>query len=164
MKKILNKKGSIQDIAFLAVLIFFIGIVILISFKVSTEYNTNIQANTNIPNEAKIASSQIKEFFPGVVDNTILFLVIGIGIVSLAMASLVKVHPVFIVFFLIGLVFITFLSATFSDVYEEISLNPSLSSEVSELTNISFIVKTAPIFIFVLGLILMFIMYNVGKD
>ena len=139
----------------------FASIVILIGFKISNTFNTQIQANVDMPATSKAASAELNNDFSGVVDNSFLFLMVGIGIVTLAMASLVRVHPIFLVFFIIGLIFIIFLSAVFSNIYDKMASDPQLSVEASQLDNITFIINKLPFFVGVFGILLMVVMYKV---
>ncbi len=49
-----SKRGSLQDIAFAIVIMFFLGFVVLISFKIMDEWNTQIQALDIIPDKARM--------------------------------------------------------------------------------------------------------------
>jgi len=159
-----NKKGSIQDVLYLGVIILFAAVVILIGYKIANVFDTNIQANTDMPAEGKTASTKLVGYYPTVIDNSFLFLVIGMSIVTLLMASLVRVHPIFLVFFIIGLVFIIFLCGMFTNIYETMASDPLLSTEAAGLSKIGFIVGKLPFIIGIFGVVLMIIMYKMGEN
>lgn len=140
----------------------FFGVVVLISFKIVTEFNTNIQANADIPANAKTATTSLLGYFPGVIDHMFLFLTIGLALVSLALAALVRVHPIFLPFFLIALGFVIFFSGLFSNIYQTMAANAVLSTEAAQLTFISHILEYLPIIVGVFGTILMVVLYKLG--
>ena len=67
-----NKKGSLIDMIFIAVGLVVFAVAVLISFKVVSEFNTNIQANADIPTEAKTAVNTLEGHYSGVLDKTFL--------------------------------------------------------------------------------------------
>jgi len=158
-----NKKGSLQDIIFGGVILLVAAIVILISFKLAAEFNTNIQADASIPTAGKTASSTLTNYFPSVVDNVFLLLTIGIAIATLVMAALVRVHPIFLVFFLIGLILIIFISGILSNVYDAMATDIQLATQANQLNFISFIMTRLPFIVGVIGVLLMIVMYKVWQ-
>jgi len=109
----LNKKGSIQDLVFMGAVLLFFGMIVLFGFKVMDSFDEKIQDMTDIPSNAKAASTSLKGNFSGVIDNTFLLLTIGLIIGALILASLVRVHPIFIPFFWISLLFIIFIRISY---------------------------------------------------
>jgi len=156
-----SKRGSLQDLIFIGVVLLVFGISIVIGFKISSEFNANIQADSRFPIESKSAASTLTNYYPGVIDNSFLFLAVGISIATLILAALVRIHPVFLVFFIIGWIFIIFLSGVFSNIYETMCLDTNLVAQCAELTNVAFIMKGLPLFIGVVGVLLMIVMYKV---
>ena len=160
MAKRKNKKGSLIDLIGIGTALLAVAIVVLIGFKVSDEINTEFQANDNIPTAGKTAYSTINDYFPTVMDNTFLFLLIGLSIVALVLASLVRVHPVFFVLYLVMLVIIIFLSGIFSNIYLEIAGNAEFSAYADQLIFITHIMHFLPFIIGIVGFILSIIMYK----
>jgi len=158
-----NKKGSLQDIIFGGVILLVAAIVILISFKLAAEFNNNIQADASIPTAGKTASNTLTNYFPGVVNHTFLLLTIGIAIATLVMAALVRVHPIFLVFFLIGLILLIFISGILSNVYDAMATDTQLAPQANQLNFISFIMTRLPFIVGVVGVLLMIVMYKVWQ-
>lgn len=163
-KGIRNKKGSILDLIFIVIVLAVLSLVILVVFKVSNSINTRIQSGTEFTTEGKTAMAQVNGLYPTAIDGGFLFLCIGLSIIALVMASMVRVHPVFIIFFIIALAFIIFLSAIFSNLYQSIASNPDMIAEANQLVLTSLIMQKLPFIIGIIGSILALIMYKQNEN
>lgn len=160
VRKLRNKKGSIEDLVFIFVSLFTIAVVILIIFKVSNSLNTEFQASNKINTRGKAAYNSINNLYPGVVDNSMLFLVIGLCITALMFAMMVRVHPVFFILYIIILAILIFVSAAFSNVYQQMAAQTDLASEAAQLTFTTNILTYLPFLIGVFGFLLAIVMYK----
>ena len=95
----LNKRGSIGDIFLIIAMLLVFSMAVLIGYKITNSFNANIQADALMPAEAKTASTQLVGYYPGAMDNVFLLFTIGVCIVTLILAALVRVHPMFIILF-----------------------------------------------------------------
>lgn len=168
MSKVLGlkggKRGSLQDIAFAIVIMFFLGFILLISFKVMDEWDNQIQSLDIVPDNAKDASTQLRGNFPGIIDNMVLFFFVGLSIIIWILASLVRVHPIFLIFFMIGLVMLVIVAAAMSNVYQEAAANSELTALADELVFTSHILNFLPLWIGIIGLVLMAVTYKVFQN
>lgn len=155
-----NKKGSLDDLIFIFVSLFAIAVIILIVYKVSDSINTELQASSNINDRGKAAYNSINNMYPGVVDNSIMLLAFGLGIMAIIFAMLIRVHPVFFVFFIIILAIIIFVCGAFSNVYQEMAANPELSVLADNLKFTTAILTFLPFIIGILGFIVAIVMYK----
>lgn len=155
-----NKKGSSQDLAFIGLLLLVFSISVLIGFKVMGALNTEFQASSEVDTYGKAASTELTSKFTGVIDNMFLFLTIGLAIGAIALAALVRIHPIFLVFFIIALIIIIFVSGIMSNIYSEMASNSNLSAEANQLTMISFIMDKLPFIVGIIGILLMIVMYK----
>ena len=166
MKK-LNKKASIQDIVMFAIVIFFLAVISLIGYKVYDSFNTELQGNFNDTlgiNESRYASESVNNMFGGILDNAFLFFMIGLGIVAFVLASLVRVNPVFLIFFVIVLIIIIFISAIFSNIYGDIASDPNFVALADDLIFMSHVMQFLPFIVGILGSVLAIVMYKGYKD
>lgn len=159
-----NKKGSLLDLVFLIVVALFFGIIVLVMYKLGSSFNDKIQSMNVIPTEAKTFSTAMVGHYSGVVDYSMLFLVIGLGLAAFIMASLVRIHPIFLPFYLIALVLVIFFAGIASNIYQEMAANPSLSSLASNLVIISNILYFLPLIVGVFGTILAIVMYKLWDN
>ncbi len=160
-----NKKGSLQDIIFVAVVILFFAIIILISFKIVSTFNDEIQSSGVVDrfdtgNRGRDAVDTLTGYYPGVIDNTFLFLAIGLGIGALILSALVVIHPIFIALFFIAWVFIIFFCGIFSNIYQEMAASAVLASEASQLVFTSTVLEFLPLIVGVLGILMIILLYK----
>ena len=158
-----SKKGSMMDVLYIALILIFFGIVLLISSKVSGEFNDQIQgmATANMPTEAKVAASAVNSNYSGTFDNVFLFLTVGLAIAALVLAALVRVHPIFIPFFFIIWIIIVFLCGVLSNIYQTMAENANLAAEASSMTFIYHILTYLPLIVGVIGIMMMVVLYKI---
>lgn len=160
-KRFLNKKGSLIDILFIGVVLFFFSMVAIVGLKVSSEINDNIQDSNIFNDRGKTATNQAVESYTKTIDNTFLMFTVLLGMITLVLAAMVRIHPIFIPFYFIGLVFVIIFSAIISNIYEEMAANAQLLSTAQELTFITNILSILPIIVGIFGIALMIIMYKI---
>jgi len=161
-----TNKGSLQDIGLIAGIALFIAITVLLGFTFMSKLNDQIQTMDAINNtEARASSQKLTNFYPSVIDNSILFLVVGLCIVTLIFAVFVKVHPVFIPLFIIAWVLVIFFSGVLSNIYQKMAATSMVSAYAEQLVFISNILEFLPLLIGIFGILLMVVMYKVwGAD
>lgn len=159
-----NKKGSLIDILFWVGVLFVLTFIGIISLVMLTNINNTFQASSIIPASAKAASAEALSQFPGALDNSFLILTIFAVISTFILASLVRVHPIFIVFYLIALVVVVFFSALVSNMYQEMAAQPALISAANQFAIMSYIMEYLPLFVGVIGSILAMVMFKLWSN
>ena len=159
-----NKKGSLEDLGMIILFVFGFCFLALIGYKLANGLNTEIQASSALEAHGKTAANTIESFYPGVIDNSALFFTIGLCIVSLVLAGMVRVHPIFLVFYIMFLPFMIYMGAVFSNVYETMATNAELSTLASNLTMISIITQWLPLIVTVIGILLAIVMYKNWRE
>ena len=164
-KKRINKKGSILDVFRIGVMLLVFAVGILMSYKVMDEVNSKFQNNPTLDkmvgaNDSKDAMNKVTSYFPGVIDNSFLFLTIGLVIVALILAMLVRVHPVFFVFYFVFMVFFVFLSGIFSNIYQGMADTATMSEVAANLTFTSHILEFLPFIVGIVGFLIALVMYK----
>lgn len=161
MKRLIkNKRGSLQDIIVIGAVLLVFAVFILLGSKFMSELNTEIQANDVIPTRAKTASTSLNSQYGGSIDYGFLLLAVGLGIATLILAALVRIHPVFIPLFFIGLVIVVFLCGVFSNIYQEMAENSQLTANADTLVFTSHILEYLPLIVGIFGILLMIVMYK----
>lgn len=159
-----NKKGSIQDLIYIIVVALVFSFFLLVGYKIVDSFNTKIQASSDVDTYGKTAVSQINNHFPGIMNNMFLFVIIGLGITTLVLASLIKTHPIFLVFFIIALILIIFFAAIYSNVYQTMASNSALSTQASAMTMPHYVMTYLPFIIGVFGILLAIVMYKTWSN
>lgn len=160
----IGRKGSLQDFFLIAVFILVASMIILIGFKVVTEFNTQVQGMSAIPAVAKTAGNTLVGHYGGVIDNTFLLVVIGMSIVVFILAAMVRVHPIFIPIFFIAWLLLIFLAGVFSNVYQTMAGQSEFIALATQLTFITNILTFLPFIVGVLGIVLMVVMYKTWQS
>lgn len=155
-----NKKGSLQDLAFVATILFFGAMMILFGYKFMDSFNTQIQGSSLVDANSKAASTELLGFYPGVIDNSFLLLAVGISLLSIVLAAMVRVSPIFLVLYLIAFGFIIMLCGVLSNVYQELAGNAEMTALADNLTFITGILTFLPIFVGVFGGLLAIVMFK----
>jgi hypothetical protein len=159
-----NRKGSLLDMVFLVIGLLIFGSSVLIGFKVVSEWNDKIAVMDGMPAEAVASTAVLKNHYTGVVDNSFLLLAIGMALAAFVLASLVRVHPIFLPFFLIALVFVIFFAGVFSNIYQGMAETVSLSAEADQLVFINNILTFLPFIVGILGSVLAIVMFKLWSN
>jgi len=167
MAKRKNKKGTIQDVLYIIIAIVVITVGTLLVYKISDEINQKFQDSSDITTRGKTAMEQMNSMYTGVLDNSFMLLVIGLCIVAIALAAMVRIHPIFIVFFIILLVIIVFLAGVFSNIYQKVASSEEMDTAdgtgtllADKLTYMTYIMRFLPFITGIIGIIMSFIMYK----
>lgn len=155
-----GKRGTIQDLLYTLIVLFALSIIILIVFKVSNSINDKLQESNLLNSNSEEAFQKTNNTFPGALNTGFLVLMVGLAVTSLVLASLVRVHPVFFIFYIIILALLIVFSAIFSNVYQEMAANSGFSAEADRLNIISIFMQGLPIFVGVFGVLLAIVMYK----
>lgn len=164
MVRKLNKKGSLDDMIFIIISLLVLSMFALLGFKIVTEFNTKIDASGLAESYGTDAVDTINNIYPTTIDNGMLFLLIGLLIISLVLASLVVIHPVFLVFYCLMIVFVIFFGGVASNVYQEMANHPDFIELSTQLLWTSHIMQYLPIIIGVFGFVLAIIMYKAWEN
>ena len=134
--------------------------VTLIGYRVYAGINEKFQTVDEIPDRAKVASNRMEGMYSGVLDNSFLFLTIGLAVASFALAALVRIHPIFIIFYLVALTFIIVITGIFSNIYTKMAGQANLIAYADNLVIISHVMKYLPFFVGIFGSLLALVMYK----
>jgi len=159
-----NKKAGAPELVYMFLALIVFSMLILIGYTIYSNIDERFQAHSDVTTRAKAASTQVKDKFTGVLDNSFLLLAFIIAIGALIMASLVRVHPAFFVAYLIALVLIIFMSGVFSNIYQQASDSPELAEYAADLTFVDNIMNYLPFFVGVVGSILAIVMFKLRQE
>ena len=160
-----NKKGSLRDLLLIGVFLIVAAASILLGYKISNTFNNQIQNDVivNFPTEAKVAANQLNSYYPSVIDKTFLFLTVVFCLATLVLAALVRVHPVFLPLFIVGMIIIIFITGMISNIYGEMAANTELAAEAAQLTWISIIMNKLPLIVGIIGGLLAMVMHKLWR-
>ena len=148
----LNKKGQILDLIYLAFILFMIAVVGLIVYKVMTEWNDNVGSVLDAENTQM--TQNYEDRLPNYLQQIFMIVLIGVSIIALISAFMVNSHPVFYGFFMLLLGFLSWINAMYANLWYSIASNDLFSSLSNNLTMINYVMKYYPLVLFVIGLII----------
>lgn len=155
-----SKKGGIADLIYIMIVIMVFGVMVLFGFKFMDEFNSKIQGAGLFEEKGEAAVQEMNDLYPTVIDNTFLWLMIGLCIVALVLAMLVAIHPVFFILYFIFLAIVIYVGGILSNVYQEMAANPHMINVADQLVFTSHILQFLPIIIGVIGFILAVVLYR----
>ena len=161
----LNKKGSLIDIIFIGLVLTVFSIVVLVGLKIAGDFETQIDSNPIFADgiaREQVELTRVK--YTNTIDNTFLILTILLAMAVIAMAALVRIHPMFIPFYFIGWVIVIFVSGIFSNIYQAMAADANLVDTAAELTFINNIMVAIPILVGIIGIVLMIVMYKLYSN
>lgn len=161
MELIRRKKGSITDLPILIGGIFTVALVAILVTLLVNNINTQIQANDIIPTAGKTASTRMVDDVPNVMNGGIIFLFFGMCAVSLVLASLVPMHPIFLIFYFLEWVLLIWLGAGISNAYQAVIEMEILATEASQYQLTTYFFHYFPYALAIFGAILAIVMYKV---
>jgi len=160
-----NNKGSLIDIMFIGVVLTVFAMTVLIGLKVATEFESSIDSNPLFEgSEARQNVESVRVKYTNTIDNTFLFLMVFLSLATLVLAAMVRIHPMFIPFYLIGWVLVVFLSGIFSNMYQSMASAEGMTAVAGELTFITKIVSALPFIVGIVGIMLMVVMYKLYNN
>ena len=161
--KKIGKKASLFDIVIIAVALTFFSMAVLFGSKIAIEMQSKIADMPIFQNEAPDAISETSRAlnnYEGSVNTGFFMLTIFLALITLGLAALVRIHPIFIPFFLLGLIFIIFLCGIFSNIYQTASSSTQLSDIAAQYNMMHLIMSYLPLIVGVFGFLLMIVMYK----
>lgn len=156
-----KKKASAFDMFYIMGSITVIFLIILVVGLVYSSANTRIQQIDAIDSDSKALFSQEAGKFSERMDNALIYVFFGLCITTLILAALVRVHWIFIPFFIFAMIFMIIYAGLLSNVVEEATSSGILAEEAAKYTNMMTVLQYLPWFIFIFSLLLMFILYKV---
>jgi len=163
MGKNLNKKGSVQDIFFVIVILFIMAIIPLFLHFTINEIFTDFH---NELNKSNLSTVEIDKTFErtrsvnDMFDYIFLFLSFGLIVAIIITSYLVNVHPVFFPIFVILLALAVVISVALSNAYMEIEQVAALNSTMTKFRITSNIMENLPILTTLIGAIALVVLYS----
>lgn len=160
----LTKKSSITDLPFIMAGIFSIAVVAFLVTVVVTNLDNEVQDNEIFNTNAQEASEKMADDFPAVMDGGIIFIFFCLVFISLILASLVPIHPIFIPFYFLEYVLLLWVSAGIANAYQKVAEISLFASTANQFGFTIFFFHYFPYAIGFAGAILAIVMYKVKKS
>lgn len=158
-----NKKASMLDLFALIAVMFVIGLSIFLAFTVFGKITNSMDSYRTIPEvntTFNAGEGALKTF-----DYGFAFFVIGLGLSAVIFASLVKTHPVFLIFAIIIYAIAIMLSAQISNVWQSNIQNATIfENATGNFPIVNKFFSKLPLIILGEGLMMIFALYMSYKS
>lgn len=152
----MKKKANMLDLIWLMPLLLILFVVAIVGMKAYNSYYDSV--NSTLSPQAR----QITTTAGGAVesyDYILLIFYFGLFLAVIISAMFIQSHPMFFFASLLLLVISVFLAAPFANAYLSFKDDPSLSTEIASLTMSGYILEYLPLFIAVMGVIVIVALY-----
>jgi len=149
-----NKKGQLENYILIVIILFAFSMVMIFAYTMFSNLYSGFSNAPGMPDSAKNAMTTTLNQYSGSLDKSSIFLLVGIAIATLIGAALIMLHPVFIVFYIIGIMFMTFVTAVLSNTFQDMVASPQLQAAGIAMPVTSTIMGYLPLFVFFFGVII----------
>ena len=144
-----NKKGF-ADFLLVAIVLFVLAIMVIVTYKIINEFNDTIQGQSSVPDDEKAILNTIKTNYVAVWDGLFLLFFILIFIVLLVSASLLDAHPAFFIVMVVITIITGFIGMHLANTY---------SIFIDEFTIMPFFFKNFPTVLIIMGMTTAIVLY-----
>lgn len=155
-----NKKGSLLDFVYIVGVIIFLSIVALVIVKSFTTINDTIQILPQADNQTKAVSSSINTNLPKLFDWAIVLGFILFTIMIFFLASLVRIHPLFFIPYILLTIGFVAGSIALSNAYANAATNDMLAEQAAQMPLTSSLMLYLPVVLGILSFVLAIFMYK----
>lgn len=164
-----KRKGQVGDIAFVVITIASICITLILARYVFVKVDEGIKQTGMNTTASNKVFTDMEVMFP-MLDNMMLFIVIGLTIGLLFSSFLLPTHPIFLVVNIVGMIILLFCSMIMANLYHDIQMDPSINEVLVNQTaphifdKTNFIMLKLPWICFFISLISTIVMYAKGRE
>ena len=134
-----SKKGQAQEILTYGIILFVLGIVIIIGFRLMTDINTAMQAADFVSPTAKSGLDNFTSKFATIFDVSYFVGVILLAIIIIASVLLIDTNPIFLAISIPALIGALFVNVILANAFDEIGNSPGLSTFFAQFPMMVFI-------------------------
>jgi hypothetical protein len=149
-----GKRGQgFENMVMLVIVVTVFAFVLLFAIAIFGTINDNLHVSQLLPASSLDVMQRTFNVYHSTVDGMSMFILIGMSIGLIIGAALMLVHPIFVVFYIIGLLFLTFTSAILSNLFQEMTATAELSGAAALMPVTSVIMGWLPVFVFIFGVV-----------
>ena len=156
-----QKKGDASDPLIMLIMLFFLAVSFLIVIFINTEFSSIIE--TSALNESA-ASSSILEGFDNINQKALdrgFALVFALMIIFIfASGFLIRVHPIFLFFYIFFLAITIFAAVPIGNMYVKIQENPTLATVAESASMTNWIMNHIVMIVLAVGIISMILIFS----
>lgn len=155
----MNKRGDIQDLITLIVIIFGFAIAGIVAYKFIGEFNDQVADNPVLTDHSKEIMVDAETRLPGIFDGGLLVVLIFFTIVMLISAWYIDTHPAIFFIAFILVIAIVIVAGALSTTFEEFTQTPEMINASNEFPISVFVLGNFPVLVFVIGVALIIVLF-----
>jgi magnesium-transporting ATPase (P-type) len=154
----MNKKGFVQDIAFLGVIILVISMCFIFGYKIFSDLNNNYQ-ESNMSEDSKNILNENTARFSSIWDGIFIVIFIIMSLAIIISISMIPTHPMFFFVGVILFIFILIGIAIISNSYQDVTDGAEITESVNQFSVTDWIMSHLVELLLVVGFIGFIVMY-----
>ena len=162
--KKMNKKGDIQDLITLIVVIVGFALAGILAYKFIGEFNDQTADSTVLTDHSKEILNDAEDRMPLIFDGGLLVVMVFFTIVMLISAWYVDTHPAIFVIAFILVIAIVIVAGALSTAFGELTQSPELIDQANEFPISVFVLGNLPLLVFVIGVALIIVLFAKYKN
>lgn len=159
----MNKRGDLQSILIITIILFGMATFAILSFGVFGEVFTELSGLEEMPQESVDAMDTINEKGGGWIDYFIFFTFIAFMLGLIISSIFIPSHPAMMMIVLIGFVVVIFLASIFGDIFQDIFYDELLVNYTSEFPLTSLLFDNLAVILFIVGIITFLILFGKSR-
>ena len=136
-KRKMNKKGQVQDIATVIIVLTSIILTIVLSRYVYVKIDQGLKESGLSTPESEKALVDMGSMFP-IFDGALIFIMIGMTIGLLMSSFLLPTHPIFLPLNIVGLIVLVFISGVLTNLYSDIVEQPEINDVLTNTSTVGY--------------------------
>lgn len=155
-----NNKRGVADVLTIAIVLFVIGFLGIISYKIISGMNTVIQDSDSANNESKAAYSNFTGNYANSFDQGMILALSFAYIITLIFAYRVNTDPGYFFISLFVLIILIGITAVFGQIYELGTNNPDFVQERAAMPYLNYVLSHTFVLSIVAGVLLLIVLFS----
>lgn len=159
-----NRRGqTFLDLLLVVVMIFALGIVSILGYKVFGDWNTEFQSETGLSTESKQAAANVNDQLPLMFDRAFLVILVMLWILLVVSSFMIDTHPIFFMVMVIFLIFTFIVGMMLANAYSEIITDSEISTSAASFPLTTWVMEHFLYIIIFMGLSSGVVLYAKSK-
>lgn len=162
-----NKKGSTSDMMFLGVLALFTGMILVLSLYIYEQFSSALRNETSMVTEGSQAEDILDDYdssLPGTFDTVFIITFFGTALLSIVLAFLVRVSPLFAIFSIVIMIIMMVLVGALASMWDEFkSLDSDITATINKLPMTNYVLDNLPLFLLGIWILIFLSMFMGGR-
>ena len=156
----LNKRGSVQDVPFIAVMMFVILFMAILGTWLLGVLNDAFTSSGSLSAQGQATFDEMEARHPKIFDNALLFVLIGVSMAAVIGAFAINTHPIFYFVSFIFLLFAGVANLFLKDLFFMLTTNTAFTAAAQQYTIGTYLMTAFPFIMAVISFMIAIITYS----